>query len=208
MPRFSISGNTSFDGFRSFISCLESREGVISCFHAGKQFEKIGYQDGLKVGSDTLIRQLAKNVFRVADFSEQKMIDSVIDNFGTKSIKELHYCLDRRVFQKAYQYLYFGSESLIGLADLLRKVLPKQNFRRMLIDSGRPVIVNFNLRIDELDDMEREEITEILEYALKNRYRDPFLGKSFVHHDDVGADRIQSIKKVRLPINRSKIPES
>lgn len=180
---------------------------MISCFHAGKQFEELRYHDGLLVGNHTLIRRLAKNVFRVANSSEQKVIEREIDNYEAKTIRELHYCLDRRVFNKAYHYLYFGSESLIVIADLLKTKLPQYNFRGMLIRSGRPVIVNFSLRTSELDDTEVKEIATILDGALKHRNRDPFLGTSFVHRTDIGVDKVLSIKKVKLPTNFMNIPE-
>ena len=167
-----------------------------------------GYHNGLKVGSSALIRCLARKVFRVEDSDTQKLLYQEIDQFKVKRAGQLHYCLDKRAYQRAYHYLYFGSESLIRLADQLKSILPQHNFRRMLIASGDPVIVNFSLRIAELDDIELEEIEGILEKALKNRHRDPFLGRSFVHYADVGADNLLSIKKVKLPTNIHKIPES
>ena len=205
---FSINGNTSFDELKKLRSCLETRQGSISCYHAGKQFDDFGYHDGLKAGSCVLIRELARNVFRVADSGAQKIIHETIDNYKAKLTGQLHYCLDRRILQREYHYLYFGSESLLVLADQLKAILPKHNFRMMLINSGRPVIVNFTLRIAELSKTELEEIAGILEKAMENRYRDPFLRKSFVHYGDVGTNKVLSIKKVKLPVNVKNLPES
>jgi hypothetical protein len=202
-----INGNTSFAALEAMRQSLRDGYGEILCYHSCKVYDQHDYQDGLQVASSELVRKIANKVFRVEDYIHQQKVSSLISRYTINDIGVIHFSLDKRLFQDAFHYLRFGSESLFKLADELKLEFPEYNFRKMMVERGTPTLISFRVSIDQLPAAICDEIDSILETAIENRWRDPFIGASFFTKSSVPRDQFVALQKVNLPQNLIGIPE-
>lgn len=160
-----------FNDREDFITSFRSAYDFIRAYHgtninAQEQDEIL--KNGMVVSDENFIRQKAVSRFVRPDDSEelqQRILEEIDKNFDAdvfvqKMIFLSH--LKQELINVSRQYLLWGPESLLILADTL-KLIFGIDFRQRMIDYGEHCIISVNVPISCVSD---DDIGEIYEYVV------------------------------------------
>lgn len=198
----------SFQNAEDFRIAFRKKYEYIVAFHATNLSDeevKCIQKEGLKIASKELLEKKAIHRF-IVDESEEKSkeiekdikewfsTDDICENkFITKN--EINLGLLKDDLFEHYHYLLFGAESLLPLADYLRKKHHKP-FRQILVNSGLHYIIEVLIPVVKTDD-----------YWIDNIYVF-FNGRSevpLVYNYDLSSKNIMKIEKVDRPIDKQNL---
>ncbi|HWZ02095.1 MAG TPA: hypothetical protein VNX40_00720 [Mucilaginibacter sp.] len=188
-----------FRSSKRFLASFRRKYTTIVAYHATNinEKERLSIQtNGLKRASSTLFRQKAIDRFILPTdpIATQMEILEIIDNhFWRKvSIGEINLVIDNELLthRDAYHYLLFGPESLLPLADDLRKKF-NVNFRNRMIEFGEHAIVKVIVPVSLTDDT---WINNIYDY-----YNEYVREICLVIKEDLHQENIIEIKNVPRP---------
>ena len=184
---------------------LVERFQFVRAYHASKKLFPDDFSGVLKPSSDEVVKGRALRIFTGRTDSEIQKITDIVQAFSLTDPGDLHYCLNRAAFTDAYQYHLYGSEDLMRIADLINEALPTFGARRLLIESGLPVIVHFDISIKDLSEQEIEEYHEcFLDCDSVSIHCDRYL-ETFIHHNSIPT--IVQVQKVVRVANKFGKPD-
>jgi uncharacterized protein with HEPN domain len=201
-----IGPRSTYSDFSLLLDNIKNRTGEVQAFHASKVFAADAFDDGLHFSDVGIVRRVGRQVFRVADSDTQNRIDAIIDSFNIEFSGELHYAIDKRIFDSCYHYLLLGGENLVRLADRLRSSIPHTSFRDMLFRKGFPAIVHFKLDIALLSAQERSEMRDMAKEVIRSRNKLIAYEYSFIHRKVVPRSDILRIERVKAVANKYAVP--
>lgn len=194
----------SFQNVEDFRIAFRKKYEYIVAFHATNLSDeelKCIQKEGLEVASKELLEKKAIHRFIVnesekkseeieKDIKEWFSKDDLYENkFYTKN--EINFGLLKDDLFEHYHYLLFGAESLLPLADYLKKKHRKP-FRQILIDSGLHYIIEVLIPVVKTDD---EWIDSIYDFFYRDYYFPVYLG----YYTDLSNENIVKIEKVERP---------
>nr|WP_315174186.1 hypothetical protein [uncultured Flavobacterium sp.] len=190
----------SFQNVEDFRIAFRKKIEYIVAFHATNLSDeelKCIKKEGLKVASKELLEKKAIHRFVVnkskeieEDIKEWFSTDDLCENkFYTKN--EINFGLLKDDLFEHYHYLLFGAESLLPVADYLRKKHCKP-FRQILVNSGLHYIIEVLIPVVKTDD---EWIDSIYDFFNKNS------DVPLVYNYDLPKDNIVKIEEVDRPID-------
>lgn len=179
--RIAIKRKTTYAEYEEFLSYIKDRRGRIIAYHGTKMFSEHAFSDGLSFSDSSVVKRLARQVFRSDGDVLQKRIDEIIDDFEINFSGQLHYCLNKDLLIRCYHYLMFGGENLLVLADRLGELIPQISFRNLLYKTGMPAIVHFQIDLMDLSEIEIDEISTMINDILSTRNKKISLHRSFIH---------------------------
>ncbi|MBE0392637.1 MULTISPECIES: hypothetical protein [unclassified Flavobacterium] len=200
----------SFESIVAFRTAFKLKFKYIVAFHATNlsNEELICIQKkGLKIASKELLESKAIHRFIVNEseskskeiekdikewFSNERLYDN---KFYTKN--EINFGLVKDDLFENYHYLLFGSESLLQVADYLKKKHHK-SFRQILVNSGFHYIIEVLIPVAKIDD---EWIDSIYDF-FKGEYSFPI---SLVYYTDLSHGFIVKIEKVTRPNDKQNL---
>lgn len=125
---------------------------------------------GMRVASVDLLKAKALNRFMLPTDNEidKEKIRTVIEDFfnGKHDIplQEINFTLkEEPLYGDAYQYLLFGAESMLPLADQLRKTVFK-NFRQRMMEFGTPTVIKSAVPVSGVSDWRLQGIWEFINH--------------------------------------------
>lgn len=196
-----------YNSIEEFISTFRMHFDYIVAYHATliDLAEKSSISNhGLTVASQELLKEKAKARFIGESDAEdlRDQIDSEINHyFKTTSlitVGEINFGLiQEELFTRSYQYLLFGPESLLPLADRLTEKF-QIPFRQRMMKFGNPHLIKVQVPTANTDD---DWVGNIYEYCV-NYYPEA----SLVYHFDLPSSLILEIRQVPPPVNRSHMP--
>lgn len=99
-------------------------------------------EDRFILDTDTLFQQEQIRQLITAQFEDEELITEGL----------LYFTLEKEPLQGlAYQYLFFGPESLLPVADHLRRSLG-QNFRKRMMEYGQSTIIKAKITVSKITD--------------------------------------------------------
>ncbi|VXB07884.1 conserved hypothetical protein [Flavobacterium sp. 9R] len=193
---------SSFQDIEDFRIAFRKNFEYIVAFHAtnlSNEELQCVEKEGLKVASKELLEKKAIHRFIVnkskeieEDIKEWFITDDLCENkFYTKG--EINFGLSKDDLFEHYHYLLFGAESLLPLADYLKKKHRKP-FRQILVDSGLHYIIEVLIPVVKTDD---EWIDSIYDFFYRDYYFPVYLG----YYTDLSNENIVKIEKVERPID-------
>ncbi|NRS88948.1 hypothetical protein HNQ02_001868 [Flavobacterium sp. 7E] len=181
----------------------------IVAFHATNlsDEELISIQtEGLKIASKELLEKKAKHRFVVHQSEEltKEIEKDISDWFSTEDLhenkfytkNEINFGLLKDGLFENYHYLLFGAESLLPVADYLRKRYYK-SFRRILVNSGLHYMIEVLIPVIKTDDI---WIDNIYDY-----FTDGCPEVNLVYYSNLSYKNIVNIERVDRPIDRQKL---
>ncbi|OUL64224.1 hypothetical protein [Flavobacterium sp. AJR] len=199
----------SFQNTEDFRVAFRGKFQFIVAFHATNLSDKelkCIQKEGLKKASKELLEKKAKHRFVINESEElSKEIKKNIrewfatDNphenkFYTKD--EINFGLIKEDLFEHYHYLLFGAESLLPVADYLRKKHYK-SFRQILVNSGLHYIIEVLIPVVKTNDI---WIDCIYDFFNNNSLDIPL-----VYNYDLPSENILKIEKVNRPIDRQNL---
>jgi hypothetical protein len=199
----------SFQNVDDFRIAFREKFEYIVAFHATNLTDeelKCIQTEGLKIASKKLLEKKAKHRFIINESEElskdiEKNIsewfstdDPYENKFYTKN--EINFGLVKEDLFENYHYLLFGAESLLPVADYLRKKHHK-SFRRMLVNLGLHYIIEVLIPVIKTND---EWIDSIFDY-----FNDRYFAISLVYYHDLAKENIVKIEEVDRPIDRQNL---
>lgn len=153
---------------------------------------------GLKLTSKKLLVKKAKDKF-ISNVNHQ--IVKEIENYFNENENELPTLnqinfglIKSHLIEDHYHYLLFGSETLLKIADLLKRKYNK-SFRQLLVESGSHYIIKAKIPVCKIDDKWIDAIYESFFEALSEI--------SLVYYNNLPAKNLIIIKKIERPIDRN-----
>ncbi|BDU24615.1 hypothetical protein [Flavobacterium sp. GSB-24] len=199
----------SFQCINDFRISFREKFEYIVAFHAtnlsNQEFKYI-QKEGLKVASKELLEKKAKHRFIINETEElsNEIEKSISEWFSTDNPhenkfytkNEINFGLLKEDLFEHYHYLLFGAESLLPVADYLRKKYRK-SFRRILVDSGLHYIIKVLIPVEKTND---EWIDCIYDF-----FNDQNSEVPLVYNYDLPRENILNIEKVNRPIDRQNL---
>jgi hypothetical protein len=200
----------SFENIEDFRIAFIKKFVYIVAYHATNLSDeelKCIQKEGLKIASKELLEKKAIHRFIVNESeSKSKEIekdikewfstnDSYENKFYTKN--EINFGLLKDDLFEHYHYLLFGAESLLPIADYLRKKHRKP-FRQILVDSGLHYIIEVLIPVVKTDD---EWIDSIYDFFKGDHY----FPVSLVYYTDLSNENIVKIEKVERPNDKQNL---
>lgn len=198
----------SFQNVEDFRIAFRKKYEYIVAFHATNLSDeevKCIQKEGLKIASKELLEKKAIDRFIVnesekkseeieKDIKEWFSTDDLYENkFYTKN--EINFGLLKDDLFEHYHYLLFGAESLLPVADYLRKKHRKP-FKQILVNSGLHYIIEVLIPVVKTDD---EWIDSIYDFFNKNS------DVPLVYNYDLPIENIVKIEKVDRPIDKQNL---
>lgn len=192
-----------FRNVRRFLMAFRESYEFIIAYHSTRldEKERAGLKiSGLTTTSNELLKEKAHTRFvKPSDTPSMKQqIGKIIDDFFREeqlvTIGQINLVIDKELTEECYHYLLFGPESLLPLADNLRRML-HTSFRGRMADFGTPVIVKARVPVASTHDT---WVQGIFEY-IKNGFPDV----SLVYRNDLPPENIIGILDVRQPLDRN-----
>lgn len=154
---------------------------------------------GLKLSSAEFLKQKALDRFVLAtDSSEtQERAKGIIENYfedSTITKVEINLSLNRRELEgESYQYLLFGPETLLPLADMLKDEL-NISFRKRMVEHGKPCIVKCQVPVEKVSDY---WLNQIFEYLVNGSPE-----ASLVYRNEITAGQVIEVEQVKMPYDK------
>lgn len=154
---------------------------------------------GLKLSSADFLKQKALDRFVLStDSSEiQERAKRIIEDYFEDSAVtkvEINLSLNRKELEgESYQYLLFGPETLLPLADMLKDEL-NISFRKRMVNHGKPCIVKCQVPIEKINDY---WLNQIFEYLVNGSPE-----ASLVYRNEITAEQIIVVEEVRMPFDK------
>lgn len=198
---------SNFDNDKSlFVKQFRENFDWIFCYHATRlsNNEVNNIKDhGLITSNEELLYTKAIARFVLDEDSKDlkeritKCIDSYYSKNGNEIIKEINLALSKKNLEdSAYQYLYYGPESLLPLADQLTKVIKGIYFRSRLINFGKPYFVKLLVPVKQVEYIWIENIWNYSECTLKEILEEN-MDISLVMYDSIPAVQILEIEEYK-----------
>ena len=188
-----------FSNALAFVEAFKTKYGGIIAHHATNLSDKEVAEikvSGLKISDINLLKAKAIDRFLpLINPNETGKFNDMVDDFFKDpemytQVKEINFGLVKDDLQtKHYHYLLFGAESLLPLADELKKAFFK-NFRNAMCDSGRHYMIEAIIPIENTEDRWIEGIYEYVNGAHES---------SFVIYDNLPPKSIVKIEEVARP---------
>ncbi len=192
----------TFSDHSKFTKAFRMKYELISAYHATNlnQMELAAIREhGLQISSPALLQTLALARFISKDDPQeiQNNIRSDIENyisagkFVYPNRGEINFGLNKaQLMTEFYHYLLFGPETLLPMADELKKK-HSISFRQRMMNHGDHVVINMKIPTARVD---KEWIEGIYKYVVNG-----FPESSLVYYENLLADNIVRIQKVRRP---------
>ncbi len=188
-----------------FVEDFRRRFDYILAYHATvvDEFELDSIRtDGLVVASTELLKSKAKSRFQGADIQMNQAIGADIEQYFENekpiTLGNAYFSLNEKVLlTRSYQYLYFGPEVLLPLADKLTEKFGIY-FRQSMMKFGSPCIIKAQVPVELT---EKTWLVNIYEYHMNCSPE-----ASLVYNRDLPSSQILEIKIVERPENIYRIP--
>ncbi len=192
----------SFDDIDSYITSVKSDFDSIVAYHGTKlndrELKDLKTQ-GIRRGSKSLLYRKAIERFISPDDKRElkKAIKIEIDRFfkaiNGKHRTEIHFGIDKyELIEKWNHYLFFGTETLLPLADKLKQKFDI-SFRQRMITSGKPYLITADIPLNLVDE---EHISGIFDYLVNGASE-----ASLVYYRQIPATWILKISEVKRLVN-------
>ncbi|WP_316840065.1 hypothetical protein [Pedobacter gandavensis] len=163
-----------FKSSKKFIAAFRKSYDFLLAYHGTNIDENealVIKSHGLKIASIEMLTSKAGMRFIKETDDEmlkEKILNSISEFYSTKdhiTVGEINFTLDKDPLQgEAYQYLLFGPESMLPLADSLNKDF-NINFRRRMADFGIPTIVKVHVPLTDIKNCWLEGIFEYINHG-------------------------------------------
>jgi hypothetical protein len=196
-------------GFRShnqFVTKFLSKYKYIVAYHSTKlndeEHDMIIKQGLIKSSRNLLVEKAKRRFVSTSDSPELQndiglFINDYLERYQHINLGEVNFVIDEELFECAYQYLLFGPELLLPLADELADKF-STSFRDKMLKFGNSAVVIAQIPVNIINP---RWLAGIYEYLCKD-YPDCCL----VLKEDLPKEYIVDIKYVPTPHNRYRIP--
>ncbi|RYE52724.1 MAG: hypothetical protein EOP48_15890 [Sphingobacteriales bacterium] len=156
---------------KGFAKAFRTKFECIVVYHATKidlkEHDAI-LSEGMRRTTTTFLydKAISRFILPTDDPDQQQEILAGIDSYFEQNrfitVGEINFSIDRKLLlNECYHYLFFGPESLLPVADALRKDL-KIYFRSRLVDFGSPVIISAYVPVSLTADLWLETLFEYM----------------------------------------------
>jgi hypothetical protein len=192
-----------FKSPKRFIAAFRKSYGFLLAYHGTNINENEALlikSNGLKRASiEMLTHKAATRFIRETDdeILKKNILSCIGEFYNTKdhiTVGEINFTLDKDPLKdEAYQYLLFGPESMLPLADTLKKNF-NINFRRRMADFGIPTIIKVHVPLNDVKDCWLEGIFEYINNG--------WIECCVVIRADVPAENVLALENVERPYDK------
>lgn len=191
---------TRFKSSKRFIAGFRKSYDFLLAYHGTNIDENEALlitSNGLKRASTEMLASKAGTRFirgADGDILKAKILSKIKNFYSSKdhiTIGEINFTLDKDPLQdEAYQYLLFGPESMLPLADALKRE-HNINFRKRMVDFGIPTIIKVQIPLSDIRDSWLEGIFEYINNG--------WVECCVVIRADVPAENVLRLERVERP---------
>jgi hypothetical protein len=199
----------SFQNVEDFRIAFRKKFKYIVAFHATNLSDKelkCVQNEGLKVASEEFLEK--KAIHRFVENESEKFSEEIKKDinewFSTNDLyenkfytkNEINFGLLKDDLLEHYHYLLFGAESLLPVADYLKKK-HRKSFRRILVNSGLHYIIEVLIPVVKTDDQWIDSIYD--------SFNDAYFSVSLVYNNNLSNENIINIEKVDRPNDKQNL---